>query len=520
MTILDETKYWSQPEFISDLLKQLPLHVFWKDINSVYLGCNETFAEGLGLSSPKEIIGKSDYDLCTTKEESDIYRADDRKIISSRHPKLNFEEKQTLPNGKVITLLTNKVPLFDKFNNLVGILGVYSDITAQKEAERLKFEKIESLKYQQLLKEQKEHFENILAKMPGHVYWKDKNGIFLGCNDQQAKSLNLASAKDVVGKSTYEMVTDILPENERRQHAELINAADKKVMDSKKELVFEEPMTKPDGTEVCFISTKSPLYDHENNVIGILGISFDITKEKHAERLIQESLKQQVALSEHIAAVVAHEVRTPLASIQAGTTAIKDCIAAGELDEITEICEDIRTQLKKVGNFIDTFLKNVKNEALYVSEMHMIKTAIDLALKEYPFTGSEQRALVRLDANLENFAYAGEEQLIVHVLFNLIKNALYFIAKAEKGHLEIFSSDDAQNYYLHIKDYATGIAKEDLPFIFDRFYTKTGVGSGIGLSYCKMTMNAINGDIICCSELDQYAEFILRFPKVKFGSEY
>lgn len=135
MTITEEQRYWSERNFVVDLLKQLPSHIFWKNRDSVYLGCNDAFAQSLGLSSPEEVIGKTDYDLSTTKEESDAYRADDLDVMHSRQAKLNIEETQTLPNGKIITLLTSKVPLLDKNSEVIGVLGIYSDITERKKME-------------------------------------------------------------------------------------------------------------------------------------------------------------------------------------------------------------------------------------------------------------------------------------------------------------------------------------------------------------------------------------------------
>jgi two-component system aerobic respiration control sensor histidine kinase ArcB len=132
MAISKRQKFLLESDFVFELLKQIPAHIFWKNENSVYLGCNNTFAHSLGLSSPEEIIGKTDYDLATAKEESDAFRADDKLVIKSKQPKLNIEESQTLPDGRKITLLTNKVPLFDKKKNVIGILGIYYDITERK----------------------------------------------------------------------------------------------------------------------------------------------------------------------------------------------------------------------------------------------------------------------------------------------------------------------------------------------------------------------------------------------------
>lgn len=357
--------------------------------------------------------------------------------------------------------------------------------------------------------------ESVIALMPGHVYWKDLNGNYLGCNDAQAKALGLVSRNDIINRIPYEK----LPKSK----ANKLRQIDEMVLREKKTITEEEPGIRENGSLGIFLTKKTPLFDINGNVVGLLGISFDITAEKEtvqlkqqAERqnLLLENLKKQVALSEHLAAVVAHEVRTPLVSIQAGTTCIKDCIKSGDLKEITEICDEIRTQLHKVGNFIDTFLQNVKHEMPKNIDKHGIKNTIAIAIREYPFLDEQQRSLVKIDKTINNFIYLGEERLIIHVLFNLLKNALYFIAKAEKGHVEIFTSTDENNNFLHFKDFACGIAKEDLDLIFDRFFTKTNVGTGIGLSYCKMTMTAHNGDIICHSEPGKFAEFILRFPKI------
>lgn len=135
MDITEAQKFWLESDFVFELLKQVPAYIFWKNKSSVYLGCNNAFAYSLGLSSPEEIIGKTDYDLPTTKAESDAFRADDKQVIASKKPKLSIEEYQTRPDGSKVALLTNKVPLLDKENNVVGILGIYYDITERKKKE-------------------------------------------------------------------------------------------------------------------------------------------------------------------------------------------------------------------------------------------------------------------------------------------------------------------------------------------------------------------------------------------------
>jgi PAS domain-containing protein len=110
----------------ASIIDYFPNHyIFWKDCNSVYLGCNVSFAKSLGFKSSADIIGKTDYDLPTTKKESDAYRADDHEVMISGKPKLNIEEYQTLANGEQRILLTNKMPLLDDQGNVYGILAIY-----------------------------------------------------------------------------------------------------------------------------------------------------------------------------------------------------------------------------------------------------------------------------------------------------------------------------------------------------------------------------------------------------------
>lgn len=109
--------------------------IFWKDINSIYQGCNTKFAISAGFSSTNEIVGKTDYDLSWSKEDADFYTKIDREIMQSGTSQLNFEEQQTQDDGKLRWLSTSKVPLFNDENEVIGILGWYNDITSYKTME-------------------------------------------------------------------------------------------------------------------------------------------------------------------------------------------------------------------------------------------------------------------------------------------------------------------------------------------------------------------------------------------------
>lgn len=116
------------------VLDAIPVRVFWKDREGVYLGCNQNLARDAGLESTEQIIGKNDFDLAW-HEQAALYRADDQFVIESGRPKLDYEEPQTSPEGLELWLKTSKIPLRDIHGNIFGVLGIYEDITDRKKTD-------------------------------------------------------------------------------------------------------------------------------------------------------------------------------------------------------------------------------------------------------------------------------------------------------------------------------------------------------------------------------------------------
>ncbi|MEE9615333.1 MAG: PAS domain S-box protein [Thermodesulfobacteriota bacterium] len=136
----------SSRKMLHAVMDTIPVRVFWKDRDLKYLGCNLSFARDAGLDSPKEIIGKDDFQM-SWRSEAELYRADDRAVIETGEARLNYEEPQTWPDGTEMLLRTSKVPLRDRDGNIFGVLGTYEDITELKAAEKeaLRAQKLESL---------------------------------------------------------------------------------------------------------------------------------------------------------------------------------------------------------------------------------------------------------------------------------------------------------------------------------------------------------------------------------------
>jgi hemerythrin-like metal-binding protein/PAS domain S-box-containing protein len=127
---LEESK-----SLLQTVIDNVPVRVFWKDLNLNYLGCNPSFAKDAGKNFPYELVGHDDYQMGWASEAG-FYREDDFNVIKTGVAKLGYEEPQTTPDGNHIWLRSSKVPLKDKSNKTIGVLGVYEDITKQKQAEQ------------------------------------------------------------------------------------------------------------------------------------------------------------------------------------------------------------------------------------------------------------------------------------------------------------------------------------------------------------------------------------------------
>ncbi len=136
MRVQQRTKELQEREqFLKTVLDTFPLFIFWKDLASAYLGCNQNFARAAGIEDSKAIIGKTDYDMPWGETEAELYRRDDRLVIDSGNSKLGIIESQHISDGKMIWLETNKLPLRNLQGEVIGVLGTYQDISDRKHAE-------------------------------------------------------------------------------------------------------------------------------------------------------------------------------------------------------------------------------------------------------------------------------------------------------------------------------------------------------------------------------------------------
>src|SRR3990167_1405987 len=203
--------------------------------------------------------------------------------------------------------------------------------------------------FAQYAKEIVEFYETILALMPEHVYWKDRNGFYLGCNNGVAKSAGLKDRKEIVGKTDWDMVWF--------KHAEAYRKIDEQAFRTGKEVIFEEPLTNVAGEKIIFLSNKVPLKNSHGMPIGILAVSTNITKLKEIEvslRLAKEQAEAANQAKSDFLAMMTHELRTPL-NVVLGMTQLMQSEGCSE-SQRQEYLKTISTSGKSLLGLINDIL--------------------------------------------------------------------------------------------------------------------------------------------------------------------
>lgn len=217
---------------------------------------------------------------------------------------------------------------------------------------------------------------------------------------------------------------------------------------------------------------------------------------------------------------VAHELRTPLVSVEASVRGLRrrwppaDGSAGGEAPDMQEALVRIQFEVRHMHQMIDLFLLSASalNRKLAPNATLSMQDMAAAVLRRYPFVSAAQRAAVVLDVR-SDFRFAGQDELCVVILLNLLRNAIKAIERAGKGRVRIVIDGARARPRLLVIDTGCGIAASRMPLIFDRFYSyPVHTGSGIGLALCRQIADAWHARIGCVSREHAYTIFILEFP--------
>ncbi|HVV67423.1 MAG TPA: PAS domain-containing protein, partial [Gammaproteobacteria bacterium] len=294
--------------------------------------------------------------------------------------------------------------------------------------------------------------ETIFDHIPQLIFWKNTASIYLGCNKNFAELLGLDTPEEIIGKSDYEL--NWLPDGDT---AEKFQAGDQKTLDGYCVTNEEEWLSVKNGTRILTLVNKVPLIDAEGTIVGVLGVATNITEKKSIEEhmaRVEHQLKGMTIVS----ASIAHEMRTPLATLKNAANGIRTMLApltigyqaalthqlnipkipAAKLELLESAIETLENKTTEANRIIDMLLTNLQSlrqQKLIHPQKCSARHCINQALIQYRFTKDTPKIIWD---NQDDFIFYGKELLLIHVLFNLFKNAIYFIRKAGKGNIHIW----------------------------------------------------------------------------------
>ena len=369
--------------------------------------------------------------------------------------------------------------------------------------------------------------------IPAHAYWKDRDGVYQGCNDSQAQSLGLNKGTDIIGKTDFE-----LPWAEGC--AEEFRKNDLHVIESNQPITCEEKAIF-NGRNITVLTEKIPLRNSDGEAIGVIGISMDISELKDT----QDKLQKAIRVKSDFIANMSHDIRTPIAGISG---LLQDLLYTAENID-NQLTDSASVSLEKQTQLLSDLTKTTKqNTSIALSSINellqlcneVLKTARDPALEEETPTESfNLRELIDHHIKLIQPAATnkaldvsvcigegvpvlviGMRQYIASCLLNLLGNAIKFTAQ---GSIKI-KVDVADRTFdqialaISIQDSGIGIPKDKHKEIFDQFtrldpsYKGVYKGSGLGLYIVAQYVKSMNASITVNSEPGIGSTFTLILP--------
>ncbi|WP_217385588.1 ATP-binding protein [Dolichospermum sp. UHCC 0259] len=544
-----EQQLQASQKFLQLVIDNIPQLVFWKDTQSVYLGCNRLFAEVAGLNSVQDIIGKTDYELPWKKEESDFYRECDRRIMDSGIPKIGIIETQQQAGGKQTWAETNKIPLQDDNGTIIGILGTYQDISDRKQAEA-----------------EKSRLISILEATSDLVGIADINGnnLYLNQAGQEllqipASEINKFHISETTAPAMLSMLeTEMLPKALRdgiwSGETILLSRSGEEIPASQVLMTHKNAQG-----EVEFLSTII------RDIRDSKRIEAEYKRKSEAlEQALEELQNTQIQLIQNekmsalgnLVAGVAHEINNPVGFLNGNIKPALDYISDlfGLLDLVQTKYSQLHPEVQEEIENIDLDFIREDLPKLIASMEEGVKRITDISTSLRTFSRADTNHPVacnihngidstimilkhRLKANttrpeitvIKDYGdlpqiqcYAGQ---LNQVFMNILANAIDALDEASIGRkykninnkitIKTALSTDNQQVIIHIQDNGKGMTSEIKQKIFDNLFTTKAVnkGTGLGLAIARqIVVEKHQGQITVNSTPNQGTEFIITLP--------
>lgn len=364
--------------------------------------------------------------------------------------------------------------------------------------------------------------EEMLALMPGHVYWKDKHGVLQGCNNALAKTLGLSSRYEIIGKNDYDIASEA--------EADAIRAKDFKVLESGIGQTDEEVFTLPSGEKAIYLTERTPVIGAKNEVIGLIGISFDITDRKRAQeeintlRIAKEAAEAANHAKTEFLNNMRHDLRTPFIGILGFAGVLEaDEVDLQKKENLSYIVQSAKTLLNYLNEILEFI--HVDNGQLPILEkpfnLHeILREVINMFLPASEVKGIA--LTLSQDTSLPKYVI-GDKSRTQKILINLVSNSIKF---TKQGHVSIEANmikEDNNRIIIAftISDTGIGIPEDKQNIVFEQFNRLTSAysgiypGKGLGLRMVKQLLDEIGGETHLTSEVGKGTVFKILVPYKK-----
>ena len=518
---------------INSLMNNLSDHVYFKDLNSKFIRTNKSHAISFGLSDPKHVIGKSDFDFFTEKAANQAFE-DEQAIIKTGQSILK-EEKLTRKDCSDVWFSAMKMPLRDNDGKIIGTFGISRDITGRKRSELENyalFEIIQGITSTDKLDELLKLIHNSLGKV---VY---ADNCFVALKDQTSGLFSFPYFVDKVdttpiptsmGKScsdyVFRTVKPLLLN--QKKFDRLVEQGEVELIGSNSPSWIGIPLQTPSkviGVLVLQHYEKENVYS-ENDLKFLVSIGNQIAiaiERKKAEEEISfknEQLQLINAEKDKFFSIIAHDLRGPLSAFVDATQILTEEIQNMDLEEIKDITMSMKTSASNIYGLLENLLEwsRLRRGAMdFVPENLNLKKKIEASIDVLSESARKKRIGLTISVPGE-LEIRADIHMFDTIIRNLISNAIKFTISGGKV---IVTANYNGDHYIVVKisDSGIGMAPElrNKLFQIDEKTSRPGTegetSTGLGLLLCKEFIEKHGGKIWVESSVGQGSTFSFSLP--------
>lgn len=371
---------------------------------------------------------------------------------------------------------------------------------------RLKQEATEALRNSEA------NLQTIIYTIPDYVWLKSPDGVFLTCNKMFTRFFG-ASEQEIIGKTDYNFV--------EKELADFFRANDMNAVREKRPVVNEEWITLADGERILLETIKTPVYNSNGLLIGVLGIGRDITARHNTENEIREKNEQLLKIQiekDKFFSVIVHDIKTPFNSFLGLTDYLSQELVNLPQDELREVASALKSSAENLHILLEDMLVWARMERGMIP-YNPREVLLAPVLKESTEPLLELASSKNIELNCEVEPYEtvyADRYLLQTILRNLISNALKFTRAG--GKVEVFAVKKAGMLEISVKDSGIGIAPEMKENLFkfmsvnNRKGTDGEPSTGLGLVVCKDFAEKMGGTLNVESVPDSGSRFYFTIP--------